>query len=203
MKNKPYFAVIYMFVMTAVFTAIVVAFSILTRDRILANEQLNFERAVVQAFPEINYTDNQQIHQIFTDQFQKDDRTGAFSYKKEGQFAGYAVPFSGQGFWDEIEGVIGIAADKKTISGVAFYRQKETPGLGARIEEDAFRKQFVGKTMTDGPKPIGIVPSTRTPADNEVHAISGATQTCSRLEIMLNQDIRAWLDTMQDKEMTP
>jgi Na+-transporting NADH:ubiquinone oxidoreductase subunit C len=203
MKDKPYFAVLYMFVVTAVFSSVLIAFSRLTQGRVRANEQFNFERAVVQAFSEIDYKNNQQIHQIFTEQFKKDDRTGVFLYEKNGQLAGYAVPFAGQGFWDKIEGVIGIAADKRTVRGVAFYQQKETPGLGARIDEDAFRKQFVGKKIEDAPKPIGIVPAAQTPSENEVHAVTGATQTSVRLETLMNQDIRKWLDAMQDREATP
>jgi len=203
MRDRPYFAIVYMFVVTAVFSSVLIAFSRLTQDRVRANEQLNFERAIVQAFPEIQYKNNLEIHQIFTEQFKKDDRTDSFLYEQDGQLVGYAVPFSGQGFWDKIEGVIGIAADKRTINGVAFYQQKETPGLGARIDEDEFRKQFVGKKIEDTSKPIGIVPAAQTPADNEVHAVTGATQTSVRLETLMNRDIRTWLDAMQHKEAAP
>lgn len=203
MRDKPYFAIIYMFIITAFFSSVLIAFSRLTQDRVRANEQLNFERAVVQSFPEIEYKNNQEIHQLFTEQFQKDERTGAFLYEKDGQFRGYAVPFAGQGFWDKIEGVIGIAADKRTIKGVAFYQQKETPGLGARIDEDEFRRQFIGKKIENSDEPIGIVPEAQTLADNEVHAVTGATQTSVRLETLMNRDIRAWLDAMQNKEAAP
>jgi Na+-transporting NADH:ubiquinone oxidoreductase subunit C len=190
-------------VITAVFSSVLIAFSRLTQGRVRANEQLNFERAVVQAFPEIQYKNNLEIHQIFDDQFKKDDRTGAYLYEKDGQLSGYAVPFAGQGFWDKIEGVIGIAADKRTIRGVAFYQQKETPGLGARIDEETFRKQFIGKNIQDSAQPIRIVPEAQIPADNEVHAVTGATQTSVRLEVLMNRNIRAWLDAMHTQEATP
>ncbi|MBL7215694.1 MAG: FMN-binding protein [Phycisphaerae bacterium] len=203
MRDKPYFAVIYMFILTAFFSALLIGFSRMTRQRVQMNEQLNFEWAVVQAFPKIQYQNNQQIHQIFTKQFAKDEQIGAYLYQKDGRLQGYAVPFSGKGFWDKIEGVIGIAADKKTITGVSFYEQKETPGLGARIDEDEFRRQFIGKTIEDGPKPIGIVPSAQTLAENQVHAVTGATQTSIRLEALMNQDIRAWLDAVEKKEVAP
>ena len=204
MKDKPYFAIVYMFIVTAVFSSALIGFARMTRGRVEANLQLNFERAVVQSFPEIEYNNNQQIHQIYTEQFRKDEPTGAFVYEKDGQLAGYAVPFSGQGFWDKIEGVIGIALDKRTIRGIAFYEQKETPGLGARIGEAEFRNQLVGKKLLDAPQPIGIIPEAQTPAANEVHAVTGATQTSVRLEALMNKDIRAWLDAMdKNKEPTP
>jgi Na+-transporting NADH:ubiquinone oxidoreductase subunit C len=192
-----------MFVITAFFSSLLIGFSRVTRQRVESNERLNFERAVVQAFPEIQYKNNQEIHQIFTERFEKDEQTGAYRYKKDGQLAGYAVPFDGQGFWDKIRGVIGIATDRKTIQGVAFYDQKETPGLGARIDEVEFRKQFIGKTIKHSPAPLRIVPAAQTPGENEVHAVTGATQTSVRLETLMNEDIRAWLDAMKDKEAAP
>lgn len=203
MRDKPYFAILYMFVLTAFFGSILIGFARLTRGQVEANEQLNFERAVVHSFPEIQYKNDQELHQIFMDQFQKDEHTGAFTYTKDGQLQGYAVPFEGQGFWEKIKGVIGIAADKKTIRGVDFYEQNETPGLGARIDEDEFRKQFVGKIIEDTAKPIGIVSPAKTPDENEVHAVTGATQTSVRLETLMNHDILAWLDAMHYEETTP
>ena len=203
MRDKPYFAVVYMFVVTAFFASILIGFARLTRGRVEANEQLNFERAVVQSFPDIEFKNDLQVHQIFVENFEKDEATGVFKYTKNGALQGYAVPFSGQGFWDDIEGVIGIAADKRTIKGIDFYEQNETPGLGARIDEDEFRKQFVGKKIEDTDEPIGIVPAAQTPGDNEVHAVTGATQTSVRLETLMNQDLRDWLDAMQNKETTP
>lgn len=203
MKDKPYFAIVYMFAVTAFFSTILIGFARLTRQRVQANEQLSFERAVVQSFPDIQFKNDQEIHQIFGEQFQKDQQTGAFTYTKDGKIQGYAIPFDGQGFWDTIEGVIGIAADKRTIKGVDFYEQNETPGLGARIDEDEFRKQFIGKAIQDSEQPIGIVPAAETPGENEVHAVTGATQTSIRLETLMNRNIRAWLDAMQNKETTP
>lgn len=203
LKEKPYFAVIYMFVVTAFFSTLLIGFSRITRRRVEMNEQLNFERAVIQAFPDITYENDQQIHQIFAKQFQKDEKTAAYLYKKDGQLAGYAVPFEGQGFWDKIRGVIGIAANRRTIKGVAFYEQKETPGLGARIDEDEFRRQFVGKKIEDSDEPIRIVPAARTLNENEVHAVTGATQTSIRLEVLMNRDLRAWLDAMENQETAP
>ncbi len=203
MRDKPYYAVVYMFVITAFFSTLLIGLARMTNKRVLANEQLNFERAVVNVFPQIHYENNQQIHQVFADQFKKYDKTGAYVYRKDGQIQGYAIPFSGQGFWDKIEGVIGIAPDRTTITGVTFYEQKETPGLGARIDEDEFRKQFVGKKIKDSDKPIGIVPPAQTLAENEVHAVTGATQTSIRLQTLMNADIRAWQTAMKNTEVTP
>lgn len=199
LKDKPYFAVVYMFFVTAFFSTILIGFSLITRQRVEVNEQLRFERAVLEAFPEVHYQNAQQIHQIFTNRFEKDEQTGAYVYREDGQVQGYAVPFAGQGFWDQIRGVIGIAPDRRTIKGLAFYEQNETPGLGARIDEDEFRQQFIGKKIEDSAEPIKIVRAPRTLGENEVHAVTGATQTSVRLEVLMNQDLRAWLDAMENR----
>ena len=203
MKTGPSFPVVYMFIVTAFFSTLLIGFSRLTRQRVESNAQLNFERAVLEAFPEIEVERTAQIHPIFTERFEKDPDLGVYRYRADGRLRGYAVPFSGQGFWDKIEGIIGIDVDGKTITGVAFYEQKETPGLGARIDEDAFRRQFVGKTLDDSDEPIGIVPAGEPLESNQVHAVTGATQTSVRLETLMNRDIRAWLDRMDNREEAP
>ena len=40
-----------------------------------------------------------------------------------------AVIFKGAGLWGPIEGVIAFEPDLKTIRGIRFYSQEETPGL--------------------------------------------------------------------------
>jgi len=62
--------------------------------------------------------------------------------------------FEGQGFWARIRGIVGIAADRKTVTGITFYEQSETPGLGAEIVRPAFRNQFKGKLLAPKERPI-------------------------------------------------
>ena len=35
---------------------------------------------------------------------------------------------------------------------------------------------------------------------SEVHAITGATQTCVRLEVLINEGLSAWLTAMKARE---
>jgi Na(+)-translocating NADH:ubiquinone oxidoreductase C subunit len=201
MKDKPWFAVVYMFVITACFSSVLIGFSRLTRERVLANEQLALERAVLEAFPEIKISSSLDVHRLFTELFEKSDAAaGAFVYRKEGRPAGYAVPVSGKGFWARIQGIVGVSKDFKTITGISFYEQSETPGLGARIIEDDFRGQFEGLTIGPVERPVGIRPVTETLSGGQVHAITGATQTCVRLETLINEDLAVWLAAMRQQE---
>ena len=35
--------------------------------------------------------------------------------------------------------------DSETVKGITFYKHKETPGLGAEVDKDWFKNNFVGK----------------------------------------------------------
>ena len=84
--------------------------------------------------------------------------------------------------------------DLRTIYGLSFYKQEETPGLGGEISADGFRDQFQGKVVaTDTEIGIRIVRD-GADADNEVDAISGATMTCDKVEAMLNELIAVMVE---------
>jgi Na+-transporting NADH:ubiquinone oxidoreductase subunit C len=102
-----------------------------------------------------------------------------------------AIHFAGPGLWGPIEGYIALDPDMKTIHGISFYKQEETPGLGAEIGAQWFQQQFVGKSIIgpDGKPGIVIAKKGGPPADNKVDAISGATLTSGKVQDMLNQVI--------------
>jgi Na+-transporting NADH:ubiquinone oxidoreductase subunit C len=124
-------------------------------------------------------------------------------YVKDGATAGYALPVEGKGFWAAIRGIVGIAPDRRTILGLAFYEQNETPGLGARITEPFFSDQFKNLTIGQEGMPVELRPAGSVLSAGQVHAISGATQTCMRLETLLNEDLQDWLKAMSEKEARP
>ena len=102
-----------------------------------------------------------------------------------------AVHFEGPGLWGSIKGFLALDRDMRTIRGVTFYEQEETPGLGGEIASDWFRKAFVGKKIVDAAGKPGIIikGGGQTNAVNEVDTISGATMTCDKVEELLNNVI--------------
>ena len=98
----------------------------------------------------------------------------------------------GMGFWDRIECVVVVSPDLQKILNVQFLDQKETPGLGARIEEAWFTDQFKGLELAwnnlKGQRVlVGANPAPNAP--NEVDAITGATQTSMALMRFLNEEL--------------
>lgn len=105
----------------------------------------------------------------------------------------YSLPIWGKGLWGAIYGYLALEADAETVRGITFLsNHKETPGLGARIEEAAFREQWEGKRIfgADGAlTPIRVVkgeaPAQGPKADHQVDGISGATMTCKGVNAMV------------------
>ena len=101
----------------------------------------------------------------------------------------WAITFEGEGMWKPIEGLLCLKADLKTIHGITFYKQEETPGLGAKIAKAPFQNGFRGKTIYDGSGKPGILikRAGTNNQSNEIDAITGASITSGKVQDMLNK----------------
>jgi Na+-transporting NADH:ubiquinone oxidoreductase subunit C len=120
---------------------------------------------------------------------------------------GYAFEISGVGFWARIDGWLAVTPDVQRTLGIVFLQHSETPGLGGRITEPAFRDQFRPSDKRDGkglliiPPPEGkpyVSVSHQTPDagssayERHVDAVTGATGTSTAVGRFLNEDLRAF-----------
>ena len=91
----------------------------------------------------------------------------------EGNPAGYAFGVTtGDGFDGNVTLAVGLDAEG-TVNGIAFTELHETPGMGMRVDEDAFKGQFAGKAVSR---------FTRNKAggsteDDQIDTVSGASTT--------------------------
>jgi electron transport complex protein RnfG len=70
-----------------------------------------------------------------------------FVAKKDGQLAAVAVQGrSGSGYGGEIVLMVGLGADGRLVNYKKLVAS-ETPGLGTKIESDAFRKPLLGRAL--------------------------------------------------------
>jgi Na+-transporting NADH:ubiquinone oxidoreductase subunit C len=98
-----------------------------------------------------------------------------------------AIGVEGSGMWAPIKGFLALEPDMKTIRGVTFYEQEETPGLGGEISTETFRDRFIGKSIYDASGQPGIVIKRgASKAINGIDAITSATVTCGKVEKLLN-----------------
>jgi len=117
------------------------------------------------------------------------------SFDENGKLSAYAFPVGGKGFWGPIEGIMSVGPDGETIRTVVWTKHGETPGLGARIEEDGFREQFRGKkALPPTIKKFQVVAQGNAKNDpHKVDQITGATQTTVvGLGSFLNDNFEAW-----------
>ncbi len=198
-RQRSWFPIAYMFCVTAFFSSIVIGLTYLTSERVEANETLAFERAVLSVLPDVDIErmTRTEIHSTFTEMIvEPNDASGSvYTARKDNAIVAYVLRMSGQGFWAPIRGVMGIKPDRKTITGIAFYEQNETPGLGAEITRTPFRNQFEGKVISSKDAPMNIRRPGSMLGESEVHAVTGATQTSSRLEVIINTALKQWRDS--------
>lgn len=174
---------IFVVVMGTVSSALLVGLEAFTSPLIAKNEELKSKSAALDVL-EIPYDKTNALatfgEKIKTLQIGKD----TFYRSPDGTIA---FEFRGPGLWGPIYGIASISSDLKTIRTIKILHQEETPGLGARITEAAFLKQFRGKEFF--PKLL-FVAQGRSSAKNEVDAITGATGSSRALEKLLNETLQ-------------
>lgn len=112
------------------------------------------------------------------------------------------IPVYGAGLWGPIWGYIALQPDLKTIVGAYFDHESETPGLGAKIKDEAsFKEQFKGKVfdLEDSSVLFEIVKGGAPEgSENKVDAISGATMTCNGLNKAINTWVGAYANYLKN-----
>ena len=146
---------------------------------------------------------SQELVKIFEDNVSLEQKGALTMYRyvppaDSGNEETVAVAFEGPGLWGPVRGFLALDKDMRTIRGITFYEQEETPGLGGEIAAGWFREQFVGKSIVDeAGNPGIIISSSEGEASNKVDAISGATMTCDKVQAMLNEAIKIIVEEKQ------
>ncbi len=113
----------------------------------------------------------------------------------------YILPMNGKGLWGPIWGYLALDADASTIYGVDFGHDSETPGLGAEITHEPFRKQFEGKHLfkNDEFKSIAVVKKGKSVSVKDyVDGISGGTITSQGVGAMLYDNVGEYKNFLEN-----
>ncbi|MCE1245485.1 MAG: FMN-binding protein [Firmicutes bacterium] len=192
-KTQEYIkTIVFMVAITFLFIAPLSFAYLKTKDMVKQNELMFLKKAVLYS-ANIKYPDGAKVSDIdpiynkYVAEIRNPEGKILYYQIKDpdsgGSIKGYAYVTSGPGLWGEITGVVGVAPDKKTVTGVEFIKQGETPGLGARIEEVWFKEQFRGKTG-----PFNKTVAEKDPAGaDQFQAITGATITSDGVKKLLNK----------------
>jgi Na+-transporting NADH:ubiquinone oxidoreductase subunit C len=184
--NKRVSLVLFTILVTVVFIAPISFAYLLTKPIVALNEEVFLKRAVLSAAGVELPATNAEVKTLF------DGRVEALPvpagtepvYRVKdsaGATAGWVITRTGPGLWGDITTVVGFAADRAQLTGIDFLKQSETPGLGARISESWFKKQFKGKRG-----PFTTVGEGEPSKENEFDAVTGATATSNAVKAIIN-----------------
>ena len=108
------------------------------------------------------------------------------------------LPVRGYGLWGTMKGYLAIESDLKTIIGLEFFDDKETPGLGGEINNPRWKAIWKGKEIySDSGEVVisvikGSVDKTNNESKYQVDGLSGATITSNGVTNLLS----FWLGDM-------
>jgi len=110
---------------------------------------------------------------------------------KDGRAAQVVIPIEGLGLYGTLYGFLALDRDTTTIRGIAFYENRETPGLGGEVDNPKWRALWPGRRAfgEDWAPRITLVKGTAGPPAEDPHhvdALSGATITSNGVSRMLD-----------------
>lgn len=115
--------------------------------------------------------------------------------KENGKLKTLILPVSGYGLWGTMYGFLAVEGDMNTVVGLGFYDHKETPGLGAEIDNPRWQAIWDGKQIfgNSGAVALSIIKGSVAPgssnAEHKIDGLSGATLTSVGVDNM----IKFWL----------
>ena len=196
-KKSPAYVLSFMAAICLVFGAGISGVNYATQGLLAKNAAMHRNRVLCRAFQlEVAGSSAEAYQQAVDASIQSSDAGGREIYTCTApgkESVGFVA--GGMGFWDRIEAVVVLSPDLQRVLNIQFLEQKETPGLGARIEEPWFTDQFKGLALAwDDPQGqrvlVGANPAPN--AANEVDAITGATQTSMALMRFFNEELDAF-----------
>ncbi|MBN2281044.1 MAG: FMN-binding protein [Candidatus Marinimicrobia bacterium] len=203
-KKSPSYILIFIVLISFVFGLAISSVHYLTLPMLEKNEALHKNRIISQAFMLDVEKDTPEAYEDAIRQFIKIDSIEIkrekveFFRHREKDYIGFI--FKGLGFWEPISGIIVMDRDLEKIINLKILEQKETPGLGARIEEPWFTEQFQQLAIKWNDNQKIIIGATSNPdKSNVVETITGASQTSDALMNMLNENLAEFKKNYKDK----
>ena len=177
--RKDLFPVLWLTVVVAIAVTSLALTDMVTRDLIEEAREDEIKAMLEELFPEMDaFEEKDDIYFILRSSGEPEGNP--YGIDGDHDIIGFAFLAEGDGYGGTIELLIGIGPDigNVTLVGLEVISHSETPGLGARLTEDAFIGQFEGVPLGD---------AVLEEDGGEIDAISGATITS-----------RAVVDAVQD-----
>jgi len=194
MSEKLY-SVVFTFILTTVFVICLAGINAIASGTIERNEQLEFRRSLIYVFNIVEDTRSltgEEVQKLYLDRIQEiDGEQTVYIADNEGKRE-IAFTVQSAGLWGTITALVAVDESGSRIVGIDFVNHSETPGLGGRIDETAFKEQFRGERISSSSSArIAVVSGQDTGSkdDSKVDAITGATRTSESIQTLLNKAI--------------
>lgn len=194
MKKLSFKPIVFMIILTVIYTGILASINEVTKERIELNEEIQEKAAFLYALDiELPPKDASTIHELYNQHIKKINIEGKTIYEayKGEELTGYLLPIEGDAVWGTLRGIMAVSPDFKDILGIDFLSHNETPGLGGRIDEKDFKEQFRNITIDLDNQEEFIFYSPH--PDAQVDAISGATGTSNAVRRILNNNLEFYI----------
>ena len=189
-KDSLLYTVIFSFTVTFILVFILSLAASYTRERVEKNNALVTARAYLLASG-VEVDQSSDVDKLFRITF-KTSTPGTQPLTALIEDTAVIVsPFSGKGLWGTITGVIAVDSTFSRIIGIEITSHSETPGLGGRIEEEWFKEQFRGESISDDIMVVQSGGMGDTDPDNGIlDGITGATRTSESIQNIINKQVR-------------
>lgn len=167
----------------------------LTKDAIAYQEALRAGNILIPGAATLESIDEDILDEILgSQQFAsvRDVRKGVAA----GKTYGYQIDTMVVGYGGPMEVSVAINTEGKVV-GIRIGAHTETPGLGAKITEESFLKQFIGLDMAKG---VRVVKGT--PKEGEVAAITGATISANAVGAAVKQALEVYNGHLSSQPVT-
>jgi Na+-transporting NADH:ubiquinone oxidoreductase subunit C len=194
------YTILFVFIASFLFVFLLSLTNQATIEQVQLNAEIARQRAVLSAFG-IEATTDEEVQEQYALIDASPD--GYLVAEVNGETA-IGHEFSGPGLWGTIRGVLAVNADVTRILGLEIVSDNETPGLGARINEEWFKEQFRDEVIGNDPIEVVVLEGDGDP-DREngvVDAVTGATRTSEAMGSIINNELE-YLRSLQINAQHP
>jgi Na+-transporting NADH:ubiquinone oxidoreductase subunit C len=196
MKSGYWYTILFVFVISALFTALLASVYAFYLPVIKANEVIADKRSVLYALDLPSRGTNAEVEEIYIERVvqQKIGNQPVYAkYETNGTISAYAFPFVGSGLWGTIRGYLAFSDDFQSYVGVDFTSHSETPGLGGRIDDNWYKDQYRSLGVKNDAQILYIKDGY-----GDIDAISGATVTSKAVLDMINDTTQKVLKEVRE-----
>lgn len=199
-RESRIYPVIFMVIITVFFVGLLAFFYHSTRQKVEDHQKYVFHETILSAF-NLPTDRVEEDYKAFITEI-KDEKNNMMYYKaqQDNRPIGFAFVVYGKGLWGSIKALLAVQTDMNTIINISIIEQSETPGLGARITEEWFLKQFNGKSVliNQQSNPFRIVSENeKMVKEDEIKGITGATLSTKAITTMINSEMNKIINTLK------